>query len=145
MASKKKLYVGIGLVIVVLVAGGFLWRQKISRDATSLGTPPAFVPPVYVSNESPTLLTAPLYLLDVSEKETPLLTTEQEQSVAHFKKKILARLELSEPLSKAEKSVLAVSISTAKKPPIGGLAIADQSIFHFTSEELARISEALKQ
>ncbi|OHA19692.1 MAG: hypothetical protein A3C08_00465 [Candidatus Taylorbacteria bacterium RIFCSPHIGHO2_02_FULL_47_18] len=134
--------------IVALVVLALFLFVSVQRGSPPNGeadiAAPQFTAPMYADNESPNALIRPLYL-DVLVGGLAGLTAEKKQNIADFKQKILTRIASREPLSESEKSVLQISISTAEKPPMGAIVVADQTVFNFTSEELARIESAIKK
>lgn len=145
MKSKNSFFITL-IVVIIAVIGFFVWRQVPTKENTvgNTSAPQAFSPPVYVSGESPTLLTRPLYIQGVPKEGLTSLTARQQKDIDDFKKKIITRVMSNSPLHSSEKTVLAISISTTTKPTIGSMVVADQALLRFSSEELRLISEALK-
>jgi len=113
--NGKKILRAVGAVIVVtvVVTGIFLWQESSEPESNHVSeTIPDFIPPVYEMEESPEVLTHPLFL-PIGAKGSVEITPEGERLIAEFKRKILARVAVEEPLSDQEKGVLQVSISTS--------------------------------
>ncbi|TSC83421.1 MAG: hypothetical protein G01um101417_614 [Parcubacteria group bacterium Gr01-1014_17] len=137
--SRKTILFGLA-VLAALVA---FFVVSVRRGSPKSDV--AFTPPVYLQDESPTALIRPLYLQGLSHGGLTALSLEHKQKIADFKKKILARIVSSEPLSSQEKTVLSISVSTTAKLALGDLVVADQSVLQFSSEELREITRALEQ
>ncbi|MEK9185013.1 MAG: hypothetical protein AAB866_02520 [Patescibacteria group bacterium] len=132
--NKKIFYIGIVVLVVII---GFLvfFKQK----------PPVFNAPVYISGDSATLLTKPLYLQGITKNGLKSLSSEQQKTINDFKNRVMMRIASKVPLSIGEKNVVNISISTTTKPIIGSMIVVDQTIFRFSNDELKLISEVLKR
>ena len=139
-------YIGGAAAVLVLVLLVFWYGKEKRQNALPLSAPQkAFTKPVYLTNESPTVLNRPLTFEVTGKKGLTNLTPAQKTNVEDFKKKILDRVASGVPLTKEEKSVLSVSISTSSKEPLGGILIVDQSVYRFTASEIKLITDAIRK
>ena len=134
------------IILLVIVAIGLIFslRMLAPKEKNTVKETQAFTPPVYVSGDSPTQMTMPLYLQRPPKGELQSLTPEQEKSVADFKRKILSRVSSGTALAVGEKNVINISLSTTTTV-VGSLVLANQIFFHFSDDEVGLISAALKK
>lgn len=114
---------GLGLFIVI---GGFAFAQ-IFRYRDVRDTP----------------LEQPIF---IQQDEVGTFTPDQQEKIANFKKKVLARAVSSVPLTEQEKSVISMSIGISPMLPLpGGTTVANQDVYRFSDEELRTIAEAIRR
>lgn len=136
-AKKIATVVGIGALVIL----AFFFFLAVERGK---GTPTeqVFQPPVYESGVPDGVLASPLFL-DTDETGSVISTPDVEKIISTFKQKVLIRIASPKLMSDTEKSIIEASISTSEKPSVGALVLANQTVLHFTTEEIARIESAL--
>src|SRR3989344_2016178 len=121
MDSKKKLFVGMAILVVIVVAVFVFWN-KSQREKLFLPTPP---------------IEQPLLLKTATDELT------QKQNIREYKDKILNRARLKVPLTVGERINFEIILVKGTNSS-GEYMFADQSVLKFTEEELRLISDAIK-
>jgi len=121
MDSKKKLFVGMAILVVIVVAVFVFWN-KSQREKLILANPP---------------IEQPLLLKTATDELT------QKQNIREYKDKILNRARLKVPLTVGERINFEIILVKGTNSS-GEYMFADQSVLKFTEEELRLISDAIK-
>ena len=122
--TKSKWLTG-GILLLVALGCFFWWRN--AQKAPTLENSFGVVQPLII------------------KADLSALTKEQEQTIADFRRAILARAKSSTPLTSDERFTLRRSLGTGKGSFPSGRVIVDQATFQFTPKERALISEALER
>ncbi len=142
--SKKTIvFEVVALAALVLFFGVSVWRGGYSGADTALSEP-EFTPPVYEMGFSGADITTPLFL-PVGTDGYVVRDVREEELIAMFKQMVLSRVASEKSLGEREKSVLRVSLSVESPQIQGGVAIANQSVLHFSPDEVAMLETALQQ